>query len=119
MVAPQPLSVRPAMERRLEMLGIPERIADLEKEIYLATSFRLDDLSPINAARMVRVPTFLYQVHDDLMTRPSDVQAIFDSIPIVEKKLFWIHGSTRRWDGYNYFQKDPSQMLEWFGKYMN
>lgn len=25
--------------------------------------------------------------------------------------LFWIEGSTRRWDGYLYFAKDPRRML--------
>jgi hypothetical protein len=27
-------------------------------------------------------------------------------------------GTTRRWDGYNYFPNNPEQMLEWFSKYM-
>lgn len=39
---------------------------------------------------------------------------MFDNIPVKEKKLFWIQGTTRRWDGYTYFQKEPKQMLEWF-----
>jgi hypothetical protein len=60
----------------------------------------------------------MYQVHDDLMTSPGDVQAIFDNIPIKDKELFWIRGTTRRWDGYNYFAKDPSKMLAWLEKHM-
>jgi hypothetical protein len=64
------------------------------------------------------VPTFLYQVRDDSYTRPSDVQAMYDNIPVVQKKLFWIEGTTRRWDGYAYFQKNPREMLEWFDTYM-
>jgi uncharacterized protein len=63
------------------------------------------------------VPTFLYQVRDDLYTRPSDVQAIYDNIPVTDKKLFWIQGTTRRWDGYTCFQKNPRLMLEWFDTY--
>ncbi|MEJ7665535.1 MAG: hypothetical protein WKG07_41430 [Hymenobacter sp.] len=46
------------------------------------------------------------------------MQAIFDNIPVEEKKLFWIQGTTRRWDGYTYFSKDPRQMLDWFATYM-
>jgi hypothetical protein len=34
------------------------------------------------------VPTFLYQVRDDVYTRPSDVQAMYDNILIGEKNVF-------------------------------
>lgn len=64
------------------------------------------------------IPTLLYQVRDDVYTQPDDVQAMYDNIPVAEKELFWIDGTTRRWDGYTYFQKDPSQMLDWFDTYM-
>lgn len=94
MVAAQPLSVRATL--------------DLEERIRLYNSFKLDDMSPVEAAKSVKIPTFLYQVHDDVMTRPSDIQAMYDNIPIEEKKLFWIKGTSRRWDGYTYFAKDPS-----------
>ncbi|MEC0243313.1 hypothetical protein P4H66_26210 [Paenibacillus dokdonensis] len=120
MVAPQPLSVRATLEQSLALIGIPaDRIDDLEERIRLYNSFKLDDMSPVEAAKSVKIPTFLYQVHDDVMTRPSDIQAMFDNIPIEEKKLFWIKGTSRRWDGYTYFAKDPSQMLDWFNTYMS
>ncbi|MFS0723644.1 alpha/beta hydrolase [Paenibacillus sp. 1P07SE] len=119
MVAPQPLSVRVTLEQSLAHIGIADRIDDLEERIRLHNSFRLDDMSPVQAAKSVKIPTFLYQVHDDVMTRPSDIQAMYDNIPIEEKKLFWIKGTSRRWDGYTYFAKDSSQMLDWFNTYMN
>lgn len=119
MVSPQPLSSGVALERALERFGIPaDYIADLEERIRLITSFKLEEFSPVPWAKNVMVPTFLYQVHDDVYTRPSDVQAMYDNIPIAEKELFWIEGTTRRWDGYTYFQKDPNRMLEWFDRYM-
>jgi uncharacterized protein len=119
MVSPQPLSSRVALERGLERLKIPAHyINDLEERIRLHTSFRLDDFSPVPWAKNVRIPTLLYQVRDDLYTRPSDVQAMYDNIPIAEKKLIWIEGTTRRWDGYTYFQREPKQMLEWFAQFM-
>lgn len=117
MVSPQPLSVRVTMERTLELLGIPDRVDELERKMRLQVSRSFDEMSPIGAAKSVTVPTFLYQVHDDLLTRPSDVQAMFDNIP-VEKKLVWIHGTTARWNGYLHFQREPEQMLEWFDTYM-
>ena len=118
MVAPQPLSVRVIIQRTLEHLGIPDRIDEFEFEQKLITSFSLDEMSPVKAAKSVCVPSFIYQVHDDLLTHPSDVQAIYDNIP-TQKKLHWIRGTTRRWDGYCYFQREPAQALEWFAAYMD
>ena len=119
MVALQPLSTRVAVERMLELAGAPaDAIEDLEQQMRLNTSFALDDHTPVHAAKSVMVPTLMGQVHDDLMTRPSDVQSIFDNVPVQEKELFWINGTTRRWDGYNYFQKNPQQMLGWFDEHM-
>jgi len=28
----------------------------------------------------------------------------------------WIEGTTRRFDGYNYFGQDPEKMMAWFAK---
>ncbi len=54
------------------------------------------------------------------MTRPADVQSMFDAIPShVPKELFWIHGTTRRWDGYLHFQKDPDRILEWLAGHID
>lgn len=119
LVGCQPLSVRVAMERRLVSAGIPiEYMDDLNEYIRRETSFTLDDMSPVPAARNVIIPTFMYQVRDDVMTRASDVQALYDNIPTDEKNLFWIDGTSRRWDGYTYFAKDPSLILNWFDTYM-
>jgi hypothetical protein len=40
------------------------------------------------------------------------------NIPANDKKLFWIEGTTRRWDGYNYFPEHAEQMIEWFDAHM-
>ena len=120
LVGAQPVSSRVILERILELAGVPSsQFGDLDRAVRLVTSFRLDEMSPINAAKKVSVPTFLYQVHDDVLTRPSDVQTMFDNIPIKDKDLFWIMGTTRRWDGYTYFSKNPIKMLAWFEKYMS
>lgn len=39
---------------------------------------------------------------------------MFDNIPVADKKLFWIEGTSRRWDGYTHFQREPEQILEPF-----
>lgn len=117
LVACQPLSPRMVLERTFERNGFPiELMGELDRRIKLRTSFGLDDMSPVTAARDTCVPTLVYQVHDDVMTRPSDVQAVFDGIPErddLPKELFWIHGTTRRWDGYLHFQRDPNRVLDW------
>jgi uncharacterized protein len=48
------------------------------------------------------------------MTRPEDVQSICDAIPVEQKKLVWIEGTTRRFDGYNYFGEHPEIPIDWF-----
>lgn len=118
LVAVQPLSVRVILEQTLKRLGLSSEIDALESEQRLITSRTLDEMSPIVAARSVTVPTFVYQVHDDVLTRPDDVQTIFDSLPASQKELFWIHGTTRRWDGYCFFQRFPDRILEWFATHM-
>ena len=120
MVGVQPLAVRTIMERALDHMNAPpERIADLEREIRLVTSFGLDDLSPVPSAPDVHMPTLLYQVRDDSMLDSSIVQTIFDALGTSEKSLHWIEGTTRRWDGYTYFQRHPDIVLDWFARFMD
>ena len=119
MVGVQPISPRVILERTLELAGIsPAPIEELDRGIRLAISFGLDEMSPAGPAKGAIVPTFLCQVRGDVLTRPSDVQSIFDNIPIREKELLWIDGTTKRWDGYTRFAKEPGPMLAWFERYM-
>jgi hypothetical protein len=119
LVGPQPVTMRIIMTRRLALAGIPvELIADLEERIILRTGIGFEPRAPQEWAKHVCVPTFLYQVHDDVLTEPSDVQTMFDNIPVADKQLDWIHGSTSRWEGYLEFQRRPRPMLEWFEKHM-
>lgn len=114
----QPLSIRSVLTRELEMMGIPDRIEELEREIQRAASCTLDEMSPSSWARSVHLPAFIYQVHDDLMTTPADVQATFDAMPVEDKRLHWVHGTQARWDGYLEFQRRPQPMLDWLARYM-
>ena len=47
------------------------------------------------------------------MTRPEDVRTIYDNLRSKDKERFWIEGTTRRFDGYNYFGEQPEKMLGW------
>jgi hypothetical protein len=118
LVSPQPVTPRYIVQRRLALLGLGDRLDDFDTLIRLNTSVGLANRVPQEWAKNVRVPTFLYQVHRDSVTDPSDVQAMYDNIPIADKKLQWIEGTTARWDGYLEFQRRPGPMLEWFDRHM-
>ncbi|SSC71028.1 unnamed protein product [Ciceribacter sp. T2.26MG-112.2] len=119
MVAPQPLSVRVAVEQLLAAMGLDEHIGIVEHELMAINSLRLDEMSPVLFARHVHIPTLLYQVKDDALTRPEDIREMFENIPIPEKELIWIEGTSSRWDGYLYFQRKPDRMLAWFDQFMS
>jgi len=119
LVSPQPVTPRYIAERRLAVLGLGDRLDEFNTLLRLRTSVGLEQRLPQEWAKNVRVPTFLYQVRGDILTEPSDVQAMFDNIPVAEKKLQWIEGSTARWDGYMEFQRRPRPMLDWFAQYMS
>jgi hypothetical protein len=44
----------------------------------------------------------------NILASPRYVQKICDAKPTHDKELFWVHGKTRSWDGYTYFQKQPT-----------
>jgi pimeloyl-ACP methyl ester carboxylesterase len=119
LVGVQPVSPGVILERTLELARVPRsHYAGLGPEFKLVTSFTLEEASPVFASKSDVVPTYIYQVRDDVMTRPSDVQSIFDNIPIEDKELFWIQGSTKRWDGYAYFARNSDQVLAWLNEHM-
>jgi hypothetical protein len=120
LVGPQPVTMKIIVERRLALAGVPaNRIDELEARIVVRTSIGFARRAPTDWAKSVCVPTFLYQVRDDTLTEPSDVQTMFDNIPIADKKLQWIEGTTARWDGYLEFQRRPEPMLEWLETHMS
>jgi pimeloyl-ACP methyl ester carboxylesterase len=119
LVGPQPVTMKIIVERRLTLLGAPaDLVNDLERRVLLRTGIGFARRAPTEWAKHVCVPTFLYQVHDDLLTRPNDVQTMFDNIPVADKKLQWINGTSARWDGYLEFQRRPRPMMDWFEKHM-
>jgi pimeloyl-ACP methyl ester carboxylesterase len=121
LVAVQPLTTRVILERQLALAGVPEQriddglMADLSRRMVLTTSIGLPRRAPVEWARNVTVPAFLVQVHDDVLTDPNDVRAMFDAVPGDRKRLHWVRETTRRWDGYLEFQRRPEPVLDWLG----
>ena len=119
LLAPQPLSVGVTMQRALDILGIPEHIDALEREIQLQVGYTFDQMTPVTWASSVMIPAYLYQVRDDVMTTPDDVQAMYDNIPATGKVLEWIEGTSARWDGYLDFQRNPQPKLAFLAQHMS
>ena len=120
LLGPQPVTMKVIVERRLALAGVPgDRIDDLEARVVLRTGIDFAKRAPTEWAKSVCVPTFLYQVHDDVLTDPSDVQKMFDNIPVADKSLQWIRGTSARWDGYLEFQRRPEPMLAWLESHMS
>ncbi|RKN83534.1 alpha/beta hydrolase [Ulvibacterium marinum] len=119
LVGAQPVSEEIILGKQLELSGIPiERLKDLNELMVLKTSLSIAERDAREWAKSVCIPTFLYQVHDDVLTSPSDVQTMFDNISLEDKQLQWIPDTTVRWNGYLEFQRRPEPMLDWFQKYM-
>lgn len=118
LLALQPVTPKVFIERGMEITGIPNGLEQFATAYYNRTGLHLDDVWPMEDAKAVTIPTLVVQVHDDFLTRPSNVQEIYDTISAKDKKLFWIEGTNLRFQGYNYFGKNPQLMLDWFNSHM-
>lgn len=119
LLALQPVSARPFVEVAAEKAGIANGPEMFDFAIRKHHGFGIDELSPIEHAKAVTLPTLVAQVHHDSLVKPSDVQTIYDNLASEDKKLFWIEGTTRRFDGYNYFSENPQLMLDWFNTHID
>ena len=121
-VCPQPVSMHIGMDMIMREAGLGEFMEELDQEQIKLGGYPNAAMSAHPYAPNVKVPTFIIQVKDDCWSRTDeDVQVTFDrltSLAEEDKKLFWIEGTTKRFDGYNYFGEHPEMMIEWFDKYM-
>jgi pimeloyl-ACP methyl ester carboxylesterase len=118
MIALQPVTPRVFVEKAVESQGIADGIELFDAAFHKRTGYRLADAWPMDYCRSVTVPTLVAQMHDDFRTKPSNVQEIFDTLGSRDKKLFWIEGTNERFEGYNYFGRNPQLVLDWFGRHM-
>lgn len=117
-VCPQPASMNIGMQEITRLQGVGDYMDELDQEQVKLGGFRNAEMSPHHYAAQVTTPTFIIQVRDDLWSRPDDVQTTFDRLGTQDKKLFWVEGTTKRFDGYNYFGEHPQQMIEFFDAHM-
>lgn len=118
LVAPLLLSPRVYLETRLESVGLAEYADEVDHRYHLITGGRLTDGYTRAWAPSVLVPTLTYGVHDDVITKPSDLEETYEAIGAAVKDMFWIHDTPSRWDGYKWFQRHPDRILDWFATHL-
>ncbi len=120
LVACQPVSDRVIMARMLDLLGIgAEHLDDLDRRVKISTSIGFGERPDAAWASHVRIPTYLYGVHADVLTVPDDLEQMYDAIGVEDKHLAWVRDTTARWDGYLEFQRHPEPMLEWWQHHLD
>ena len=116
MIAIAPLKGRTSIERNCERMQIPvDEGVDAFEPIYNGiTGLTVDDHDIIPKAASINVPTFFFQVRDDTNSRWTDVQEMYELVPVDDKKIEYLEGTPWRFQGYNYFSDNPAEMIEWF-----
>ena len=116
---PMTLSYGLMMKRFAGYAGIGDYMELLEFEQLKLGGYISTEMDAKLFAQAVKVPYFMSQVLDDAwIENPKNGQEIFDLINSKEKELFWIEGTNRRFDAYNYFGLHPEKMVAFFDKYM-
>jgi pimeloyl-ACP methyl ester carboxylesterase len=118
LVAPLLLSPRAFLEASLETAGLGAHADEVDRRYHQLTGGRLAAGRTSAWAPYVTMPTLTYGVHDDTLTRPSDLEEAYAAVGANEKDMFWIYDTPRRWDGYQWFQRHPERILDWFATYL-
>ncbi len=116
---PMTVSMTALMTSFAGLMGLDKYMELMDLEQIKLGGFTNGEMHPQNYSHAVKVPYFMAEVLDDIWTdNPRDAREIFDAIRSEEKELFWIEGTNRRFDGYNYFGVFPEKMIAFFDKYM-
>ncbi len=115
LIAIAPLKGRTTIERNCEQMQIPvdEGVEAFEPIYNEITGLHVDDHDIIPKAAAINVPTFYLQVRDDMNSRWTDVQEMYEATPTDDKKIVYVEGTPWRFQGYNYFSDHPAEMIEW------
>ena len=119
----QPVTTEVIVRHQLALAGVPtenldDAIADLDGRIAVTTSLGFAARDNREWAKHVTLPTYLYGVHDDVLTEPSDLETMLANLSVADKELQWIRDTPARWDGYLEFQRRPEPMLAWLHTHM-
>ncbi|WP_299525126.1 alpha/beta hydrolase [Winogradskyella sp.] len=116
---PMTIEMRPCMQTFANLMDVGQYYDLMTYEQVKLGGYTSDEMTPIPFSSSVKMPYFVSQVKDDSWTdNPTSGQRLFDTIASEDKELFWIEGTTRRFDAYNYFGIHPERMVGFFDKYM-
>lgn len=65
----------------------------------------------------ITVPTLLVQAEGDPWANLDWIKLYYDELS-AEKEMFWIKGTKKRLDSYDWFSHSPERMLDFFEKYL-
>lgn len=116
LIAVNPLKGQTYIERVCEQMQIPQEdgVAAFDDMGYANTGLRYADHDVVSRAENVSVPVFYLQVRDDMNSRWTDVQELFDHTPVDDKKVAYVEDTPWRFRGYQHFSDHPAEMVEWF-----
>ncbi len=120
LIAIAPLKGKTTIERNCEHMQIPpeEGVAAFDPIYNGITGLHVEDHNIIPQAKHINVPTFFVQVRDDMNSRWTDVQEMYDLAPVADKKIHYIEGTPWRFKGYTFFSEQPEMMVAWFDAHM-
>jgi predicted alpha/beta-fold hydrolase len=121
LVAVQPISmaifVRTYAKKRLTAVGGKLLFPVIQFFVNLQSKHRLQDMSPRDYVKDLKVPTLYVQVRNDPWTELSDILGFYEATS-TEKEFFWLESFTHRFEGYQYFGENPQRMMDWLKKWM-
>ena len=84
----------------------------VKKWVVWLGAYPLNQMSPLEYARDIKVPTLYLQARNDPWTELSAIHGFYDNTPDNPKEFFWIEDTRHRFDSYVYFQNKPEKMLK-------
>jgi len=89
----------------------------VKRFVKLQSGCDIEDMSPKDYVKDIKVPTLYVQARNDPWTELSDIEGFYKDAA-EPKEFYWIENTKHRFESYSYFQDRPEKMLEWLEKWM-
>lgn len=115
----QPLSADAFVSGVCRKFGLEHEsnIVKFSNRLKKKTGYEVDQLRVPDLAPSVNIPTMLVQVRNDWRTTSEDLEKIYEDFGTSDKKLLWIENEDERLEGYNYFAKNPKELIQWLNSH--
>lgn len=115
----QPLSLDAFIDGMSEKFGFthPGNVSLFSRHLKKKTGICAEECRVEDIAYAVTMPTLLVQVRNDWRTTTKSIETIHDRIASTDKTLHWIENETERLEGYNYFARNPKELIDWLDAY--